>query len=100
MVAGPRGCVGYRITTHSVWNGQCLGRTGLTYSTKDPPGTVMWVRPYFDPATKEIRLQGRDGSDIATLRAKSLNHCAGFDDLRSVLRLAQLEGLLDKVPGK
>lgn len=85
------------IQRHVIIEGQSIGRLDMRFTTQDEPGTAMWVRPYFDLATKELRLQGKDGAD--TEFRKSLMQCATAKSLRPLLHLAHHEGLLDKVPG-
>lgn len=86
-----------RFQRHVVIKGQDVGQAALAWLTQDRPSSEIWVRPYFDPATGEIRLQGKDGLDIGP--RKHYIKCAADDGIRPILRLAHAEGLLDKLPG-
>lgn len=89
--------VGYRIQPHVIAQGRNVGRSAMWIPTTDDPGTELWVRPYFDPAARELRFQGKDGKDLPNRR--SLRECADNPGLRPLLYLAQSEGLINKLPG-
>lgn len=57
-----------------------------------------WARPYFDPTSKELRLQDSQGHDMGV--RKPAIQVAQSSKLRSFLELAILEGLLDSIPGE
>ncbi|KAG8983418.1 hypothetical protein FRB94_007220 [Tulasnella sp. JGI-2019a] len=59
------------------------------------PLKPIWVRPYFDPETKQLRFQLPDGSDHVFSR--SLTELAS-SAARPLLRLAHSEGLIDVIP--
>lgn len=54
---------GYQLRRHVVIGGQDLGPATVSFYTSTNMGG-LWVRPYFDPVTKELRLQGADGQDV------------------------------------
>lgn len=83
---------------HVVYEGKDLGKANIHL----PPNMVdpadPWLRPFFDPETKSLCFQKRDGTDLPFKRATSW--LAPCQSSRPLLHLAHAEGLLDLVPGE
>lgn len=94
----------YVAKRHAVHNGQDFGLAQIVLSI--PPEHYetdgLWLRPYFDPKTKTVELQKRDGSNLKRCKRYSgtLAHLATRMLGRPLLYLAHAEGLIEAVPGK
>lgn len=87
----------HRFQRHVLVDGQDVGLVSIDFTTQDKPGTELWARPYFDPRTKELCLQGQDGQEVGP--RKSLILCATGEQLRPLLHLARAEELIESIPG-
>lgn len=74
-----------------------MARVSLSFLSSEK-NEDLWIRPYFDPTTKELRFQGRDGEDAGP--RKRLYHLAVNTSHRPLLKLVVAEGLLESIPGQ
>ncbi|KAG8997386.1 hypothetical protein FRB93_000390 [Tulasnella sp. JGI-2019a] len=82
---------------HIMLNGKDLGIVQIWLRpTSIEENEEIWLRPYFDPTTRCLRLQRRDGSDYSYTR--NLQRLAAYKYLRPFLHLAHGEGLLESIP--
>ncbi|KAG9028815.1 hypothetical protein FRB95_006042 [Tulasnella sp. JGI-2019a] len=81
-------------------NGKDIGQVRIPFALSPllKEDEEIWLRPYFDPTARCLRLQRRDGSDYSYIR--DVHTLAAHTYLRPILHLAHAEGLLESVPGK
>ncbi|KAG9028823.1 hypothetical protein FRB95_006050 [Tulasnella sp. JGI-2019a] len=88
----------YGTSRFAILDGRDLGRVKISFTlpARLKKDEELWLRPYFDPIVRCLRLQRRDGSDYPFRR--DLHTLATLKELRSILHLAHGEGLLESVP--